>query len=168
MDLVIDLPCGDERWRREGSGHRAPTCHPPPIHRGTVKDTEYLLRGSAIASPPRFQYSCCRVWPLPGCTMLVLCGHLTIRPLNVPRSAAIQDTTQQVHSNRPVCIRLNYQLVLRATRPAAADQEIRMLIGDVEPAEVVPSDTREAFRYSLAEYNALGQFGGAGARKPLR
>jgi hypothetical protein len=100
--------------------------------------------------------------------MLVLCGHLTIRPLNVPRSAAIQDTTQQVHSNRPVCIRLNYQLVLRATRPAAADQEIRMLIGDVEPAEVVPSDTREAFRYSLAEYNALGQFGGAGARKPLR
>ena len=100
--------------------------------------------------------------------MFVLCGHLIIRPLDPSRSTAMQEVSQELDCKGPACIRLNYQLVLRATRPAAADQEIRMLIGDVEPAEVVPSDTREAFRYSLAEYNALGQFGGAGARKPLR
>jgi len=100
--------------------------------------------------------------------MLVICGRSSIRPRNVPPAAAIEDVRQRLDSNRPVCIRLNYRFLLHATRPADADREIRTLLGDVEPAEVLPSHTREAFRYCLAEYNPLVQFGGAPAGQLLR
>jgi hypothetical protein len=100
--------------------------------------------------------------------MLVICGRSSIRPLNTSRSATLHDVSRAVGSDRPVCIRLNYQLLLRATRPADADREIRTLLGHPEPVEASPPDTQEALRYFVGDYNPLGQFGGAAARRSIR
>ena len=69
--------------------------------------------------------------PREVCTMLVLCGRLRVRPLHVSRSTAIPDVSHQLGSDRPTCMRLNYPLLLRATRPPDTDRAIRTLLGSL-------------------------------------
>src|SRR5262245_27143061 len=96
--------------------------------------------------------------------MLVVCGRLRIRTLGVPQSTAIHDVTQAVEPNRPTNIRFDYRSLLRATRSADADREVRTLLANLEPAEILSPDARAASRDRVADYNPLGQFGGAAAR----
>jgi hypothetical protein len=99
--------------------------------------------------------------------MFVLCGRLIIRPLDPARSTPMQEVSQELDCKGPACIRLNYQLLLRATRPADTDRAVRTLLGSLEPTDDLASDIRRAFR-DLADYNPLGQFGAAAARNRIR
>jgi hypothetical protein len=100
--------------------------------------------------------------------MLVLCGRLSIRLRNVSRCTPIQELRQQVDTNRPISIRFNTPLLLRATRPPDTDRTVRELLGSLEPTEAVRSNTRPALRDCLAAYNPLGQFGSAALRETGR
>jgi hypothetical protein len=106
-------------------------------------------------------------WQTSEVYVLVLCGRLSIRPLNALPSAAAPEVGLPVSSDRPTYMRLDYQLLLRTTRPADADRQVRTLLAELEPSGV-PASTRRPCRDWLADYNPLGQFGRAASRDPIR
>ena len=76
-------------------------------------------------------------------------GERSIRP-EVPR-------------DRPVPVRFNVQL-LKVARLDNGDREVKALLAKLEPAEALRSETPNAFRDCMADYNPLGHFGAAAIR----